>query len=58
MHHPCLTVCVRVQRFPRETMGLARRIQGLPPADTNNAYAKKVMKVVWKILTRYGRMYA
>ncbi|CAM0871771.1 unnamed protein product [Alopecurus aequalis] len=46
-----------IDRFPKETMELARRIDDLPLVVTGQVYAKKVMRVVRKLLTRYGRMY-
>ncbi|KAM0848670.1 hypothetical protein ACQ4PT_054234 [Festuca glaucescens] len=54
--HKLLDTAIRV--FPRETMALARRIDGLPQQVAHQPYAKKVMMVVGKLLARFGRMYA
>ncbi|KAM0894649.1 hypothetical protein ACQ4PT_024298 [Festuca glaucescens] len=54
--HKLLDTAIHV--FPRETMALVRRIDGLPQHVTRRPYARKVMMVVLKLLARYGRMYA
>ncbi|CAM0871770.1 unnamed protein product [Alopecurus aequalis] len=45
-----------IDRFPRETMELARRIDALPLDVKVQPYATKVMRVVKKLFTRYGRI--
>ncbi|KAM0890684.1 hypothetical protein ACQ4PT_026893 [Festuca glaucescens] len=46
-----------IDRFPGETMALARRIHSLLPRIRNKMYVRTVMMVVKKLIARYGRMY-
>lgn len=43
-----------VQRYPKETLGLARRIYRLHGNGVWQVYAEKVMRVVGKILSRHS----
>lgn len=43
-----------VQRYPKETLGLARRIYRLHGNGVWQVYAEKVMRVVGKILARHS----